>query len=73
MRVFDASRRKELIADLHERPRTLVFVQTKHLAELLDDLPASLEFVRRNRDGIVTIGEVRRRREVNDAPLAASR
>jgi 4-amino-4-deoxy-L-arabinose transferase-like glycosyltransferase len=61
--AFTRENRDKLIRDLEGRPRTLVLVQTKYLAEVLDDLPQTLEFRPRQTDGGVTIGEVRQRRE----------
>jgi dolichol-phosphate mannosyltransferase len=72
VREFSRERRPELIRAVDSPQPTLLFVQTKFLPELLDDLPVDLEFVPRTRDGAVTIGEVRRRREA-PPPLAALR
>src|SRR5205823_680805 len=70
VREFSRERRAELIRAVDSKRPTLLFVQTKYLPELLDDLPADLEFVPRTRNGAVTVGEVRRRREA-PPPLAA--
>ena len=59
---FSRENRDALMRDLERRPNTLLFVQTKYLAEVLDDLPLTLEFRVRQTDGGVTIGEVRCRR-----------
>ena len=69
MRAFAPAERPRLIAALEAVPRAVLFVKTKdHLRELLADLPADLEFVPQRRDGWVTVGVVRPRRE---APVAA--
>src|SRR5262249_47433790 len=68
---FRREDRQALMRDLEARPRTLLLIQSKHLVEVLDDLPPSLEFHQRQADGAVTIGEVRRRREAR--PLIAAR
>jgi dolichol-phosphate mannosyltransferase len=60
---FSRERRGDLIRSLDARRPTLLFVQTKFLSEVIDDLPPELEFVPRNRGDAVTVGEVRPRRE----------
>lgn len=69
---FSRDRRADLIRAVDTKRPTLLFVQTKYLPELLDDLPFDLEFIPRTRDGGVTVGEVRRRREP-PPPIAALR
>jgi dolichol-phosphate mannosyltransferase len=65
VRVYTPADRRQLIADLRARPRTLAFVKSDHsLNDLLHDLPRSLEFVPRGRRGNVTVGWVRPRLEV---------
>jgi dolichol-phosphate mannosyltransferase len=69
--VYTSACREHLIADLRSQPETLVFVKSDHsLAELLEALPPSLEFVPRGRRGRVTVGLVRRRMEVPATVLA---
>jgi hypothetical protein len=64
VRAYGPERRAELIADLHAQPETLVFVKTdRALQELLQEMPASLEFIPRGRSEIVTVGVVRPRPE----------
>jgi hypothetical protein len=72
VREFSRDRRSDLIRAIDVKRPTLLFVQTKYLPELVNDLPIGLEFVPRTRDGAVTIGEIRRRREA-PPPLAALR
>jgi hypothetical protein len=68
VQTFAPAERPRLIEALEAVPRAVVFVKTKdHLHELLADLPADLEFVPQRRDGWVTVGVVRPRRE---APVA---
>jgi dolichol-phosphate mannosyltransferase len=67
VRGYGPDRRQQLIADLHERPETVVFVKSdRHLAEFQDALPEWLEFIPRGRQGAVTAGLVRRRLLVAD-------
>ena len=61
--AFDRDRRDDLIRALGDQPQSLLFVQTHCLPEILADLPPDLEFVQRQQDGGVTVGEVRRKRE----------
>ncbi len=61
VQVFGREARDDLFQALAERERSLLFVQTKHAAELLKELPVELEFVPKQHDGGVTVGEVRRR------------
>jgi 4-amino-4-deoxy-L-arabinose transferase-like glycosyltransferase len=70
VRGFGRENRDAMVSSLQSNPRSFVFVQTRFLQELLDELPANLEFVQRTRDGMVIVGEVRRRREVNPFLLA---
>jgi 4-amino-4-deoxy-L-arabinose transferase-like glycosyltransferase len=60
---FGRERRAELIQSFSLRRPTLLFVQTKFLSEILDDLPPELEFVARSHSDTVTLGEIRPRRE----------
>jgi hypothetical protein len=67
VRTFTTEQRPALIEELREREETLVFVKSgKPMDELLGDLPPSLEFVAEGRQGTLTVGRVRWRRE---APL----
>ncbi len=61
VRVYTADRRRQLVADLQANPRALAFIKSDHsLNELLHDLPESLEFVPRGRQGGVAVGWLRR-------------
>jgi dolichol-phosphate mannosyltransferase len=72
VRVYTVSDRSRLIKDLRGNPRTLAFVKSDtSLAEFLGDLPQSLEFVPRGRQGSVTVGWVRRREEALGTTYAA--
>lgn len=71
VRVYTPGLRSHLIADLHTRPESLVFVKSDHsYKDLLRDLPAALEFVPQGRRGNVTVGLVRHRREAPPGVLA---
>jgi dolichol-phosphate mannosyltransferase len=60
VQVYRADERDRLLADLRARPETLLLVKSgRALRELLDDLPESVEFVTRGRQGLVTVGRVR--------------
>jgi 4-amino-4-deoxy-L-arabinose transferase-like glycosyltransferase len=62
IKVYRAEDRKHLLDDLRSRPDTLLLVKSgRSLRELLDDLPDSVEFVTRGRQGVVTAGYVRAR------------
>src|SRR5262249_2874984 len=62
VRVYGASQRPELLADLQARPRTLLLVKSGPvLRELLRELPPGLAFAAHERAASVTVGEVRRR------------
>ncbi len=62
VRVYRAGERDRLLADLRDNPETLLMVKPGHaLRELLDDLPESVEFVTRGREGLVTVGCLRAR------------
>ena len=67
---FGRDARDALMRDLESRPKTLMFVQTKYLAEVLEHLPVTLVSPT-TADAGVTVGEVRRRREAG--PLIAGR
>jgi hypothetical protein len=69
VQIFGHAARDELFQALAERECSLLFVQTKHAAELLKELPVELEFAPKQRDGGVTVGEIRRRRQA--PPLLA--
>jgi 4-amino-4-deoxy-L-arabinose transferase-like glycosyltransferase len=61
MRVYSLDQRAQLFEDLSSRRETLLLVRSgKLLAELLRGLPASLEFVRQDENGAVTVGRIRR-------------
>ena len=60
---FSRERRAELMRSFSHKRSTLLFVQTKFLSEVLNDLPPEFEFVARSRGDNITIGEVRSRRE----------
>ncbi len=69
--IYTREERQLLIADLRANPQTLAFIKTDHsLAELLGDLPGSMEFVPHGPQGSVTVGWVRRRMEVPATLLA---
>jgi hypothetical protein len=64
VRVYTPDCRPQLIADLRANPRTLAFIKSDHsLAELLRDLPGSMEFVPAGEPGNVAVGWVRPRLE----------
>jgi len=69
VKAFNRDSRDDLYQALAERDHSLLFVQTKHVAELLRELPVDLEFMPRQHDGGVTVGEVHRRRQA--PPLLA--
>jgi dolichol-phosphate mannosyltransferase len=65
VRVYTLEQRRQLLADLSGRPRTLLVVKSgKVLEDLLRELPDSVEFVTRGRSGVVTTGWVRPRSEL---------
>jgi dolichol-phosphate mannosyltransferase len=71
VKVYHAEDRKLLLADLRSRPETLLLVKSgRVLRELLDDLPESVEYVSRRRQGAVTVGRVRARGPVPDSAFA---
>jgi 4-amino-4-deoxy-L-arabinose transferase-like glycosyltransferase len=72
VKAFAPHERAQLVGELAGRRRSLVFVKTQHLPELLRDLPPEVEFVAHRRTPWVTGGEVRRRGAV-DAPGVALR
>lgn len=64
VRVYTRQQRRQLLADLLSRPRTLLLVKSgKVLEELLRELPDSIEFTAHGRPGLVTAGWVSRRSE----------
>ena len=64
--------RRQLLADLRSRPRTLLLVKSgKTLDELLRDLPDSVEFAVCGRPGLVTAGWIRPRPKPIDGRYAA--
>jgi dolichol-phosphate mannosyltransferase len=75
VRVYPHDSRQQFIADLRKQSSTLVFVKSddthgQPLRELLQELPASMEFVPQGPQGIVTAGFIRRRMEVPPTLLA---
>jgi 4-amino-4-deoxy-L-arabinose transferase-like glycosyltransferase len=60
---YSRDHRADLMRSFSHRRPTLLFVQTKFLSEVLNDLPPEFEFIARSRGDNVTIGEVRARRE----------
>jgi dolichol-phosphate mannosyltransferase len=65
VRAYTMDERPRLVADLRADSRTLLFVKSNQaFAQLLHDLPASLEFVPHGRQGALRVGIVRARREV---------
>jgi 4-amino-4-deoxy-L-arabinose transferase-like glycosyltransferase len=59
VRVYSREQRRQLLADLRTRPRTLLLVRSgRHLDELLRELPDSVVFVSHGRPGFVTGGWV---------------
>jgi 4-amino-4-deoxy-L-arabinose transferase-like glycosyltransferase len=71
VKVYHTDERSRLLADLRARPETLLLVKSgRALRELLDDLPDSVEFVTRGRQGMVTFGRVRARGPAPDTVYA---
>ena len=71
VRVYGAAERGRLLADLRQRPKTLLLVKSGPvLEELLRELPSSVEFVARGRPGAITAGWVRPREEPPAAVFA---
>ncbi|HTU89561.1 MAG TPA: glycosyltransferase [Gemmataceae bacterium] len=69
VRVYTSAQRRQLLADLRSRPRTLLLVKSgKHFDELLREMPDSIEFVPHGQPGFVTAGWVRFRREPHELP-----
>ncbi|HTU19113.1 MAG TPA: glycosyltransferase [Gemmataceae bacterium] len=65
VRVYTRDQRRQLLADLCTRPRTLLLIKSgKALEELLRDLPESVEFIPHGQPGLVTAGWVRPRKLV---------
>jgi 4-amino-4-deoxy-L-arabinose transferase-like glycosyltransferase len=72
VRVYATEQRAELIADLTAHPQTLAFIKSdRSLAELLHDLPVSLEFVPQGRQAGVAVGWVRQRWDAPPTLLAS--
>jgi hypothetical protein len=72
VKVYHADERERLLADLRARPETLLLVKSgRVLRELLDDLPDSVEYVTRGRQGAVTVGRVRARGPAPDSVFAS--
>ena len=67
---YGSNQRADMIARLEANPKAVLIVQTRHLAELLAALPPTLEFVPLQKESLVTIGEVRERKEVQHFWLA---
>jgi hypothetical protein len=60
VRVYTREQRRQLLADLCVRPKSLLLVKSgKPLEELLRELPSSLELVPQDRPGLVTAGWIR--------------
>ncbi len=71
VRVYTLEQRRQMLADLRSRPRTLLLVKSgKVLDDLLRELSDSIEFVAHGRPGVVTAGWVRPRREPSEAAYA---
>ena len=69
--AYGPEQRAQLLEDVRSHPGTLLLVKTGPLLnDLLRDLPATVEFVRRGRHGAVTAGWVRTRPEPADDLLA---
>ena len=65
--AYGPEQRAELLQDVRSHPGTLLLVKSGPLLnDLLRDLPATVEFVRRGRHGAVTAGWVRARPEPAD-------
>ncbi len=74
VRVFSAAEFPELVEALRARRETLVFVKSgAPLEALLAGLPAGMEFIAEGRQGPLTVGRVRDRREAPAALYAAAR
>ncbi len=72
VKIYHTEDRKRLLADLRARPETLLLVKSgRFLRDLLDDLPESVEFETRGRQGLVTVGRVRARAPVPGALFAS--
>jgi dolichol-phosphate mannosyltransferase len=70
VRAYHAGERARLIADLRARSNTLLFIKSDTLDGLLRDLPVSLEFVPRAKNGMITAGLVCRRAEAPQSLFA---
>lgn len=57
VRVYGRGEREQLIADLRWQPEAVLLIKSgRLLQELLQELPASVEFVASRRQGMVTVG-----------------
>ena len=64
VQVYAADRREAFLADLEKQPTTLVFIKSANAAaELLDSLPANLEYSPKGRRDNIVVGLVRQRRD----------
>jgi 4-amino-4-deoxy-L-arabinose transferase-like glycosyltransferase len=62
VRLFTKDQRLAMASELQRKSRALMFVKTRHLDELLEALPAELEFVPTGRQGpTMTVGTVQPR------------
>jgi hypothetical protein len=62
IRAYGAEERARMIDDMKNRPETLVVIKSGRDTEaLIRDLPASLEFIARGRQGAFSVGMVRLR------------
>jgi len=60
VRVYSRAQRRQLLADLCNRPKSLLLVRSgKPLEELLGELPSSIELVSQKRSGLVTACRIR--------------
>jgi hypothetical protein len=73
VQVYAADRREEFLADLEKQPTTLVFIKSANAAaELLDSLPANLEYTPKGRRDNIVVGLVRQRRDALPYLLASA-
>jgi 4-amino-4-deoxy-L-arabinose transferase-like glycosyltransferase len=66
VRAYMPAEREQFLHDLHEAPRTLIFIKSQQaVAELLRDLPQGFKFVPQGEQGTVRVGflECNRQRE----------
>jgi hypothetical protein len=65
VRVYTREQRRQMLADLRTRPRTLLLVKSgKALDELLSELPDSVEFIPHGRPELITAGWVHPRTDI---------